>query len=92
MIAVLHGSSSAIMYEYFKKCVEWQKPNGGWNKWGRLAFRDLAKQLRALRSNYVFDIIDEVSAKQIVDRLAIVSEQIASMKIDSEIDEDSEDE
>ena len=92
VIAVLHGSSSAIMYEYFKKCVEWQKPNGGWNKWGRFAFRDLAKQLRALRSNYVFDIIDEVSAKQIVDRLAIVSEQIATMKIDREIDEDSEDE
>ena len=92
VIAVLHGSSSAIMYEYFRKCVEWQKPSGGWNKWGRFAFRDLAKQLRALRSNYVFDIIDKLSAKQIVDRLAIVSEQIATIKIDNEIDDESEDE
>jgi hypothetical protein len=92
VIAVLHGSSSAIMFEYFRKCVEWQKPNGGWDQWGRLAFRDLAKQLKALRSNYVFDIIDKLSAKQIVDRLAVVSEQIASMKIDSEDDEDLEEE
>lgn len=92
VIAVLHGSSSAIMYEYFRKCVEWQKPSGGWNLLGRLAFRDLAKQLKALRSNYVFDIIDKLSARQIVDRLAIVSEQVASMKIDIKIDEDSEDE
>ena len=91
VIAVVHGSSSAIMYEYFRKCVEWQTPTGGWNKWGRLAFRDLAKQLKALRSNYVFDIIDKASAKQIVDRLALVSEQNASFMIDNEAVEDSED-
>lgn len=78
VIAVLHGSAPSIMYEYFKKCVEWQTPNGGWNKWGRLAFRDLAKQLQALRSNYIFDVIDQDSAASIVDRLAKVSEANAT--------------
>jgi len=92
VIAVLHGSSSAIMFEYFRKCVEWQKPNGGWNQWGRLAFRDLAKQLKALRSNYVFDIIDKLSARQIVERLSLVSEQIATMKLESNSDESDGDE
>ena len=74
VIAVLHGSAPSVMYEYFKKCVDWQTPSGGWNKWGRLAFRDLAKQLQALRSNYIFDVIDQESAATIVERLAKVAE------------------
>lgn len=78
VIAVLHGSAPSIMYEYFKKCVDWQTPNGGWNQWGRLAFRDLAKQLQALRSNYIFDVIDQESAAAIVDRLAKVAETNAT--------------
>lgn len=82
VIAVLHGSSSAIMFEYFKKCVEWQTASGGWNKWGRLAFRDLAKQLQALRSNFVFDVIDHDSAASIVGRLAKVAEKNATRQLE----------
>ena len=89
VIAVLHGSSPSIMYEYFKKCVEWQNPNGGWSKWGRLAFRDLAKQLQALRSNYVFDVIDQESAASIVERLAKISEENASEQIATDASADS---
>jgi hypothetical protein len=84
VIAVLHGSSPTVMLEYFRKCVEWQTPNGGWNKWGRLAFRDLAKQLQALRSNYVFDVMDHESAALIVQRLARIAEVNATERLSDE--------
>ena len=90
VIAVLHGSSTAITHEFFRKCVGWQKPKGGFDDWGRLALRDLAKQLKALRSNYVFDVIDKRTAAQIVDRLSIISEQNATTQIDRKKDSNSE--
>lgn len=81
VIAVLHGSSPTIMYEFLVKCVNWQNGNGGYDDFSRLAFRDLAKQLQALRSNFVFDVIDPVTAKKIVDRLVKVSEENARMHL-----------
>lgn len=83
VIAVLHGSSPVVMIEFFRKCVEWQNPNGSYGKVARLAVRDLAKQLKELRSNYVFDVIDEESASEIVNRLSIVSQRNAELAISS---------
>lgn len=81
VIAVLHGSSPAIMFEFLLKCSSWQNSSGGYDEFSRLAFRDLAKQLQALRSNFVFDVIDPKTAMQIVDRLAKDSEANARAQL-----------
>jgi hypothetical protein len=81
VVAVLYGSAPQAVVPYMEILSTWQDPKyGGFNEKSRDVLRELARLLTAARSNYVFDLADPVTAREIVYSLVPEAERRGALR------------